>query len=154
MRRRWLVLPALVALLSPVAFAGDYHCEMNTQACLDMMAAKMAKSGWIGIELDKSEEGKVLIKRVVPDSPAVKAGFREGDVLVAVEGVKYADANKEKLMAVKEAMAPGKTITYTVSRDGYEKSLKVTLAKTPNEVLAQWVGTHMLEHAKTEVAQN
>ncbi len=154
MRRRWLVLPALVAMLAPLAIAGDYHCEMGTQECLDMMAAKYAKSGWTGIEYDKTQDGKIFVKRVVPESPAVKAGFREGDILVAIEGVKYADGNKDQLKAVKESMAPGKTITYTISRDGYEKTLKTTLAKPPNEVLAQWVGTHMLEHSKTEVASN
>jgi len=154
MRRGWLALPLLAILAAPLSLAGEYQCDMGTQACLDMMAEKYSKNGWVGLELDKNEAGALIVKRVVPESPAIKAGFREGDILVAIEGVKYAENNKEQLKQVKEQMLPGKTLTYTVSRGGYDKTIKATLAKVPNEVLAQWVGTHMLEHAKVEVASN
>jgi len=39
-----------------------------------------------------------------------------------------------------------------VKRNGYDKNVSVTLGEMPAEVLARFVGQHMLEHATTEVA--
>ena len=154
--RRLLVLPALLALVVPVAIAGGDHyaCTKGTQECLDMMAEKYSKKGYLGIEAEITEDGKYLIKSVLPDTPAQAAGFKSGDVIVAVNGVKYAMDNKDALKAVKAEMLPGKKITYTVERGGYDKKLSATLAKVPTQVLAAWVGEHMLEHADVEIAQN
>ena len=41
-------------------------------------------------------------------------------------------------------MTPGKTVTYTVVRNGSEKDLKVELGSIPETVMAQWIGQHML----------
>jgi hypothetical protein len=62
--------------------------------------------------------------------------------------------NEEKLGAMKSKMAPGKTITYTISRRGKEKQVDVTLASIPDAVMAKWVGSHMLQHASVTIAQN
>ncbi|HKY31510.1 MAG TPA: PDZ domain-containing protein [Candidatus Polarisedimenticolia bacterium] len=158
MKRRVALAVAAVLAIAPAAMAGGdhYKCTKATQACLDMMAHDMKNSGWVGIELDKSEDGKMLVKKVVSGSPAESAGFKEGDVLVALQGLKFADeSNKEALKAAKKAMAPGKEITYTVLRAGAEKKLTATLAPVPQEVLAQWIGNHMLAHAdNTAIARN
>jgi len=153
-RRNWLVLPALLAVIAPLAFAGGgYKCTKTTQECLDMMVSNFKAHGWVGLELDKTEAGALTVKAVVPDSPAQAAGFKVGDVLVAINGVKYADENESALMAVKKEMAPGKKVTYTVSRDGASKYLNVTLAEMPSEVLAQIIGAHMIEHAQVAQAK-
>ena len=157
-RRIAALLPAALLVLAPVAFAGHdhYKCTKSTQECLNEMSASLKNSGWVGIELDKNEDGKMLVKKVVPGSPAAQAGFSEGDVLVALQGIKFGDeANTEALKAAKKAMAPGKQVTYTVQRAGSEKKLTATLAPVPQDVLAQWIGNHMMAHAdNTAVAQN
>ena len=154
-RRNWLVLPALLAMMAPLAFAGGgYKCTKTTQECLDMMVSSYKSHGWVGLELDKTEAGALTVKAVVPDSPAQAAGFKVGDTLVAINGVKYADENEEALMAVKKEMAPGKEVTYTVTRGGASKDLNVTLAEMPSEVLAQIIGAHMIEHAQVAQAKH
>jgi C-terminal processing protease CtpA/Prc len=157
-RYSWLVLPALLLIVAPAVLAHDDHakCTKSTQACLDEMVSGMRAHGWIGLELDKSDADSALkVKRVVPGSPAEAAGFQVGDELIAVNGVTYSDKNEDALMAVKKTMAPGKQVTYTVSRAGSERKITATLASMPNEVLAQWVGMHMLDHAQnTDIAQN
>ena len=95
----------------------------------------------------------VLVSEVTAHSPAEKAGLRKGDVLLAVNGVKYGDDDKEKWHKVKKVWKPGSTITYMVQRGGRSKELDVTLGKVPEEVLYAWVGEHMLQHATVEVAQ-
>ena len=154
--RRLLVVPVLFALVVPVALAGGdhYECTKGTQECLDMMAEKYSQRGYLGIEQDITEDGKYVVKRVLPGTPAEAAGFKDGDIIVALNGVKISMDNKAALKAVKADMLPGKKITYTIERGGYDKKVSATLAKVPTEVLAAWVGGHMLEHADVEIAQN
>ena len=45
-----------------------------------------------------------------------------------------------------KALIPGATVTYTVQRGDSEVDLKPVLAKMPDEVLAQWIGDHMLQY--------
>ena len=75
---------------------------------------------------------------------------------MALNGIRFGDeSNKEALKAAKKAMAPGKQVSYTVQRAGQEKKLTATLAPVPQDVLAQWIGNHMMAHANsTAIAQN
>lgn len=155
---RWIPLALVVALALPGAVvAGDkaYKCEMDTQACLNMMVASLKDRGWVGIEMDVDEETKrMTIKRVVPGSPAEAADFQVGDVLIAQNGMELIEENHPKLEAARKEMKPGKVFTYTVSRDGQNVDLKVKLGSWPTDAMAQYVGMHMIEHAKTDVASN
>lgn len=151
----WSLAFVLFFGFAAFAFAGDGHrkCDKSTQDCLDALAAKYQDHGWVGIELDHAEKGAYKVTRVVPDSPAEAAGLRRGDVLVALNGVSFAEENKAKLKAAKKGMKAGGEVTYTVQRDSHEKRVAVTLASVPTEVLAQWVGQHMLEqHSSVQLA--
>ena len=143
------VMIVAVAAAQPL-FAGEGHkCTASTQDCLDHMAANLSNRGWVGIE---AGDDNMRITRVVEGSPAEAAGFAVGDVLTAANGVVYSEANKADLEKVKKGMVPGATITFTLERAGTARDVKVTLAALPDNVRAQWVGNHMLEHADVKVA--
>jgi S1-C subfamily serine protease len=147
---RWTAVALAVALAAPLA-AGEKgkKCEMDTQACLTKMATALKDRGWVGIEMDETS-GRLTLTRVVPGSPAEAAGLRAGDVLVALNGVPFGKENEAKVKATQKAMTPGAKITYTVSRDGKDQPVEGTLGPLPREVLAQWVGAHMLDgHTQT-----
>lgn len=147
-----IVLVALTAI--PVA-AGEYKkCTASTQECLNMMAEKMKKSGWVGVELDTEATGGTgyMVEKVIPGSPAEKAGIQSGDILYALNGVTIAESNKEALKKVRKEWVPGQSVTYTIKRAGADREVTLTLAPMPADVMANWVGQHMLEHAQVEVA--
>ena len=153
------VLALAVAVAVP-AVAGEYEkCTADTQTCLNMMVSKLKERGWVGIEMDE-EDGKLTILRVEDESPAAEAGLRQGDVLVAMNGIAFKDENEEKLYEAKHAMKVGKNISYTVDRQGCchikggKTDVEITLAAIPEEIVAKWVGTHMMDHAAIELAQN
>lgn len=153
-----VVLATLAASGGSPSWAGSSDqtkCTKSTQACLDEMVAGIRKHGWLGIEYDKDyDTGALKVKRVVAGSPAEEAGFKAGDELIALNGIKYGDeSNKAALAAIKKEMAPGRRATFTVSRGGAEKKLIATLGHVPADVMAQWVGNHMLDHATGDVAQ-
>jgi len=148
----WWVVALAVVLATPVV-AGE-KCMSDTQTCLNRMAEKLANKGWIGVELDSDEEtGALTIRVVVDDSPAQAAGFKAGDRLVAVNGVVIAEADEDAMKATWSQMVPGKTVTCTIGRDGHAKEVDVTLARLPEDVMARWIGGHMLEHATMATAQ-
>jgi serine protease Do len=66
---------------------------------------------------------------VVAGSPADKAGIREGDIIVTVEGHKI--DGEHPLDAVLSQFAPGQTVTVTILRDGHQQDLTVTLGTRP-----------------------
>jgi C-terminal processing protease CtpA/Prc len=146
-----------VAFMSLPVFAGgkEHKCSMDAQSCLNKMAASMKTRGWLGIEMDDSK-GALAVARVIPGSPAEAAGFRTGDRLVSVEGLKFADNTDDKCVTcegTKSIWLPGRQVHYVVERAGSEVRIDPTLAAMPSDVMAQWIGKHMLEHAQIEVAQ-
>ena len=147
---RWRILAGfvLVAILATSAYAGE-KCTGTTQACLNKMAAGAGEKSWLGIEKAKSDEGYTVAK-VYPGSPAEKAGFQVGDLLVSINDM--AMGSDELKKGYEKVSKPGSTVKYTVMRGGKEMQLKPTLVKMPEEVFAAHVGMHMLEHAETQSA--
>jgi len=162
MKRSWnWIVPvvALAVLASPV-LAGGADCQKSAAAaktashkgctasgeeCMKAMAEFKKDRGWLGVELEPAEDGGYVITSVVPSSPAEKAGFRMGDVLVAVNGITFSEENHEKLAAAKKELRPGVKASYVVRRDGEQQILTAKLSRMPDEVYTAWVAKHMKE---------
>ena len=121
-------------------------CPYTTQECLNSMAGKMKASGWIGIEYDP-EKG-FTVTRVVPGSPAEKAGLLAGDQLVTLNGVAIKPENDAALQKARKPWTPGQVVHYTIRRNGQTKQVDITLAEWPADLLARYIGEHMLQHAE------
>ena len=158
--RRFLLVPLLAAALLaggavPARSGSDpaSRCPKDTQSCLDEMVTRLRKSGWLGIEYDESTVtgGGYRISRVVPGSPAEGAGIKAGDVLVSVDGARFADNTPEHCVTcakTKDRWIPGQAFDYVVRRGTADRRVHVTLAALPSDVMAQMIGMHMLEHAR------
>ena len=73
--------------------------------------------------------GGVGVVAVTSGQGAERAGLRAGDVITAVAGAQTTDTT-----ALSQALAaakPGDTVTVTVSRDGQERNVQVTLGELP-----------------------
>jgi predicted metalloprotease with PDZ domain len=153
---RWFLALVLLVGFAAAGFAGgDHKCDKSAQDCLDKMADYLKSKGWVGIETEKTADGRYAVSAVTEGSPADEAGFRPGDVLVALNGVEFAAQDKAALKKAKESFKPGNTVKYTVERAGERTQLAVTLAPLPDAVLARWIGEHMLdEHSHVRVASN
>lgn len=154
MLKRAFVLVGLMALVATSAFAGEKgeRCTADAQTCLNYMAKKVDSKGWLGVHYERNEEaGGYTITKVVAGSPADEAGLHIGDVVVAMNGVSMGEKS-EALKAEYQNMKPGYSVTYKVLRDGHHMKVQAKLAKMPEEVAMQMVGSHMLTHAQTEEA--
>jgi len=151
-----LGLGLAIASALPAAAGESYSgkkCPEPTQVCLDHMATRMKNSGWVGVELDVDEKSGVMtVNKVIPGSPAEAAGIQTKDVLYALNGVRIAKENDSELMKARKEWKPGQAVTYTIKRNGTDRQVTLTLAPMPADVLARYIGQHMLEHANVEVA--
>ena len=160
---KYLAGAAVVGVLSAIlALAGEpdkktgwsdsehKKCPYTTQECLNSMAAKMKASGWIGIEYDPDKG--FVVERVIPGSPAEKAGLLPGDQLATLNGVEIKAENEKALMAARKEWKPGQVVHYTIKRNGATKSIDITLGEWPADVLARYIGEHMLQHAEADAA--
>ena len=73
-------------------------------------------------------DGAVVLD-VVAGSPAASAGFKQGDVIVAIDGKSVNSA--DQVTAITRSHSAGDTISVTVQRGTEKQLLKVTLASPP-----------------------
>jgi serine protease Do len=108
-----------------------------------------SKSGWLGVGIsevtpDKAKQFKlpaergVVLGKVVPDSPAAKAGLKEGDVVTEINGERVEGTEQFRRM-IRE-IPSGRAAQFTVWRDGRSQTLSVTMGK------------HEMRHGDTFVA--
>jgi serine protease Do len=76
-----------------------------------------------------------LVTSVQPDSPASKAGAKDGDFVIEFNGQKIADMRHLRLLV--SQTAPGTKVTLKVLRDGKEKTLSLALGTMPEEFMAE-----------------
>ena len=70
----------------------------------------------------------VLVDSVTPASPAYKAGVERGDIIIKFNNVRV--KTFEELNSEKNKYKPGDKVTMTVSRDGKELTLELTLSES------------------------
>jgi serine protease Do len=96
-------------------------------------------SSWLGVEThevtaDKAKELKlsaergVVLGKIVPDSPAAKAGLKENDVVTEINGQRVEGAAQFRRM-IREIPA-GRSIQLSVWRDGRTQTISATLGKS------------------------
>ncbi|MCG6948087.1 MAG: PDZ domain-containing protein [Acidobacteria bacterium] len=142
--RKVFSLLIVVLILAMPALAGEKgKCNGNPEDCMKKMKAKYAEKAWLGIEYDTDESGHWVVKDVYDKSPAQKAGFQKGDIMLAVNDVKYSKDNKPKLKEVYAKFEPGSDATYWVKRNGEKVKLHATLGSVPKDVQKMWIAEHM-----------
>lgn len=76
----------------------------------------------------------VLVQQVMADTPAEASGFREGDIILAVDGQAARDVRKTRLAVSNKR--PDSKVNFDILRDGKEMTIEVTLGRLPEQGLA------------------
>ncbi len=101
--------------------------------------------GWLGVQIqsvtpeiastlgDKNLKG-AIVASIVPGSPAAKAGFQAGDLVLAMNGQAIDDSRV--LTRRVGALAAGSKATFTVMRSGQQKTLTASIEPRKDEQVA------------------
>ncbi len=105
---------------------------------VQVLSALSDGGSWLGVEIHEvtadnvkelklSAERGVLLSKIVPDSPAAKAGLKASDVVTEVNGQRVEGTAQFRRM-IRE-IPSGRAVQLTVWRDGKTQTLSVTLGK-------------------------
>ncbi|MFH0992250.1 MAG: trypsin-like peptidase domain-containing protein [bacterium] len=110
--------------------------NLAKRVAMDIIKYGRFKRGFLGVQIQTVDAAKakaigldrpkgVLIYSVTSDGSAEKAGVKEGDVILAVDGAEVNANNQlQRLIALK---SPGETVTLRIFRDGKTIEKRVTL---------------------------
>jgi serine protease Do len=117
----------------------------RVRAASHQIVAQHSGSSYLGVgvvemtperakELHLKEERGVEVRCVDPDSPAAKAGLKEGDVVLEYNGQRVEGG--EQFMRLVRETPPGRPVTLLAARNGANQTLTATIGQRQNAVLA------------------
>ena len=141
MRKKILALIALLPLLVAVAQAGQ-SWKVNSWQPYGIPSDDSGTTSYLGVDiaditadrvatLKLKEEQGVEVTMVDQDAPAGKAGIKEHDVILSMNGTQV--ESKSQLQRMIHETPPGRTVTLVLSRDGQPLTVKVQLADRRSE---------------------
>ena len=100
----------------------------------DLPSAIANGPAWLGVAMDSAAkaqpDGGVRVRHVVRGSPAEKAGLREGDSIVKIDGARV--GNPGEVTRIVSEHAPGEAIAATIMRAAKEVTMRIALAPRPS----------------------
>ncbi len=134
---------AIIASGQGIGFA--IPSSMASRIVDQLKSDKKVSRGWIGVSIQDVDANTAralglpdargaIIGSVMEGEPAQKAGMRDGDVVLEVDGRPIKDSS-ELLRAI-AAEAPGSVVRFTVWRNGSKKELSVRLGERATQSIS------------------
>ncbi len=112
------------------ALGDPYSAYMTPEEYESFNVSTSGEYSGVGITFSEDETSKFVVLSIISGSPADKAGFKEGDILLTVDGKSFHSADT---MATAIRGEKGTEVTIKYSRDGKTKSVTMVRDKISQE---------------------
>ena len=150
------LVPLLVSLLLlAVPASGGEACSAPARECEIQIREMLEGQSYLGVLLERTSLG-VMIRSVIPDSPAERGGFRNDDLLIAINGrdVSRNDIRQVKRLFQEAAEKNDGKLIVVVTRYGDVRRVRAEMGKMPEEHIQKAIQAHLREaHGSTGTGQ-
>ena len=165
MKKIWFfIVPVLVLALGATLAFTDQDRPSRPERKAFAKAFALASPGYrLGVVLseinphlrdDLKIDSGVVIDEVVSDSPAEKAGLKDGDIMLSIDGKKI-DTERDVRRALKDLDEP-KEVAIEILRDGKPMTVRATPDNQEINIMTQFGGNHIgvqLQELDSDLAQ-
>lgn len=148
MRSRFTQFAAVVAALAAVATLGaddSKKCTATKEECARQIRQMLTGRLYLGVQLEETAPG-LVVKTVVPDSPAEHADLRSGDRLIAVNNHRATEATiKDFKQILDEVGRTHRHLYMLVQRRGALKRIDVMMEPYSKAQIERIVAQHLAE---------
>jgi hypothetical protein len=131
-----LMIPAALLLAAPAAAQQEVEPRDRECTCIEDMAGHtgnafslLGSRARLGVMLGEvtRADGRfgVVLEEVTDGSPAMRAGLRDGDVVVALDGEDLGEDAADDIVAHMGRVEPGDTVEVAYVRDGTARTARV-----------------------------
>ena len=111
-----------------------YSYYMTAEEYESVMISLTGEYSGVGITLSPNEDGYIEVITPTEDSPAFEAGIRRGDIILAVDGVKYAGSEIDVAAAAIRGRA-GTRVKLNILREGQELEFTIRREKIVSQTV-------------------
>lgn len=130
-------------MIASVAIASDqaHRCAAQAKTCEQQIRSLLAGKPYFGAKFSESRWG-IVVRSVVRDSPAGRAGFVSGDRIFAVNGQ---DATKADIAEFKRMLTTARSnkVTLAIVRSNRVARITVRLEQMTKEQVDKVVENHL-----------
>jgi hypothetical protein len=95
-----------------------------TPAAMAPEASRILGSGYIGVELQQTADGRFRARLVLPGGPADQGGLKQGDIIDSINGER--PSGYQDIVDLITSSPPKTTLKFVVERDGTALNLQIT----------------------------
>lgn len=135
----------MFSLLALSAHGGDDKtCSATPKDCEHQIRQMLAGKRYLGIAVDDLNPG-LIIKTVVAGSPALRAGLRQGDRIIAVNGHWTTNATVREFKQIMASARDNTRIAFLVQRGTTPRRIEVRPEPYTKEQIEKIVASHVAQ---------
>ncbi|HJW92315.1 MAG TPA: PDZ domain-containing protein [Thermoanaerobaculia bacterium] len=124
------------------------HCSASAKECEQTIRQMMTGRRYLGLSVVNLKPG-IVVKTVVPDSPAERAKFKAGDRLIAVNGQDMTGANVDDFKRMLASARDVGTLFVMIQRRGAYQGISVRLEPYTKAQIDKIIATHLQQSHTT-----
>jgi predicted metalloprotease with PDZ domain len=144
----------IVTLLAVSAFAGEEpKCSGAARECEQQIRHMLSGRRYFGATIEDRNPG-LVIKSVIPNSPAARAGLEPGDTIIAVNGKSLTQASGRDLkQIIADARGTGR-LWMIISRRGAYSKVETQLQPYSKEQMQKIIAAHLAQSHTSSAGAN